>query len=44
MEAVLFIIGLVSIFVALDVMALRVGVDSRYESNDPHAPTAGLSV
>jgi hypothetical protein len=39
-----FIVLVVGALVALDALSLRAGVDSRYESSDPHAPVTWLNV
>lgn len=42
MEGILILLAIVVGFVLLDVLAVRSGVDSRSESNDPHSPAGGL--
>ena len=34
MDAILFLIGALAVFVALDALALRVGVDTRFDPRD----------
>lgn len=43
MEAFLVVLAVLASIIGFNVLALRFGVDSRYESNDPHAPAADLT-
>jgi hypothetical protein len=43
MEAILLLIAIVGALVALDLAALRFGVDSRYGSMDSRTPARGIS-
>ena len=42
MDGVLIGFAIILVLFALDVLAFRVGVDSTYDSNDPHSPAKGL--
>ncbi len=46
MDGVLIIAIVVSLvaFALFDILAVGLGVDSRYDFNDPHSPGKGLSV
>ena len=44
MSGLLFITILVAAIVLLDVLAVRYGVDSRSESQDPRSPVRGISL
>ena len=44
MSGLLFITALFAALVLLDVLALRYGVDSRSESQDPRSPVRGISL
>ena len=44
MSGLLFIAVMVAAVVLLDFLALRFGVDSRSESQDPRSPVRGISI
>ena len=44
MSGLLFITVVIAAIVLLDVLALRYGVDSRSESQDPRSPVRGISL
>lgn len=44
MDGVLVLIAIISGLLAFGFLAVRFGVDSTYDSTDPHSPTAGLTV
>lgn len=44
MSGLLFIVLVVAAIIALDVLALWLGVDSRSESQDPRSPVRGISL
>lgn len=44
MSGLLFIVLVVAAIIALDVLALWFGVDSRSESQDPRSPVRGISL
>jgi hypothetical protein len=43
MSGLLFIAVVIAAIVIVDVLALRFGVDSRSESQDPRSPVRGIS-
>jgi hypothetical protein len=44
MSGLLFMAVVIAALVILDVLALRYGVDSRSESQDPRSPVRGISL
>ncbi|HET9851390.1 MAG TPA: hypothetical protein VFP56_02660 [Candidatus Limnocylindrales bacterium] len=44
MSGLLFVAVIIAAIVLLDVLALRYGVDSRSESQDPRSPVRGITV
>jgi hypothetical protein len=44
MSGLLFILVVVAAIVVIDWLALRYGVDSRFESRDPRSPVRGISI
>jgi hypothetical protein len=44
MSGLIVILGIVVALVVFDYLAVRIGVDSRAEFNDPRAPLRGISI
>ena len=44
MSGLIFILAILTALVVFDYLAIRIGVDSRAEFNDPRAPLRGISV
>jgi hypothetical protein len=43
MSGLIIILAIVGTLVILDLLALRYGADSRWESSDPRSPARGIS-
>jgi hypothetical protein len=44
MSGLIILLAITFAVVIIDVLALRYGVDSRYESRDPRSPVRGISI